>query len=209
MAFASEFEFDDELELELVDFEGSKPKPKHTPTRARTRPRAPDPNKPNPNCLSPCDNPNDPSEFITPPAEPDGDLSFNARVSWFALQKDTPENDWAYHHRGVVTRIVNEIKARTKYGGCVILGVVGFADPKSESKDAQAISQSRADAFGQQILDALPDKADQKRIYSHNFQGYGTQGPVFLTMDPRIDSTAHRATNRRVWVVLNMVGCKR
>lgn len=218
MAFASEFEFEDELELKLVDFEGVKARPKRAPTRTPTRPPAED--KPNPNCYLLCDHPNDPLEFLTYPArgEP-SDLSFHARVSWFASKKDTPENAAAADlHRQAATRIASEIMARTKWGGCVSLFVRGLADPKSESDDAEAISKSRAVAFRQQIVDALRVavggmdalKSIKNLNNPNSFSGMGTYGPVFLTNDPknpRINSTAHRMINRRVYVVVEMRKC--
>ena len=97
------------------------------------------------------------------------------------------------------------------------LYVRGFADPKSESDDAEAISQSRAVAFKQQIVDALLVAGGRdalKNITNLNnpasFSGLGTEGPVFLTNDPknpRINSAAHRMIDRRVWVIVEMTRC--
>jgi outer membrane protein OmpA-like peptidoglycan-associated protein len=149
-------------------------------------------------------------EFRTAPT-PLG-TAFGARVSGFDSKKATAPPE-AYDrgrpvlqlHRDAVTRIVNEIKARTTPTNCVSLRVLGFADPGGESAIAKDISARRAEAFSrqiwEQILTELPED-NRNRIKRKIWEGRGAASPIWPS-----DTPAHRHLNRRVLVLIGPVPC--
>jgi hypothetical protein len=179
MASASEFEYEDELELELLDFENG-PEMESDGELLTS-----------PNLI----------EFRSRP-----DNTFHARVSGFGRKMDTPPSEAddpgrpvLKLHQNAVTRIVNEIKARTASGLCVDLYVLGYVDSGSEWGIAD-LDQKRANAISNQIWARLP-AANKARVNKISKEGRGIAVPWFS------DTHKHRALNRHVEVGIFPANC--
>lgn len=175
MAFGSAFEYED-LELELLELEDELE-------------------------MESLDSPSL-LQFVPLPGN-----AFAARVSGFDWKRDTPPPE--VHdpgrpvlrlHRAAVTRIVNEIKARTTLGSCVQITAAGFADPGGESGIAGSISEKRANAILKQIWERLP-AANRARVKQKSKIGMGPH-PIWPS-----DTHKRRALNRRVEVRIKPVSC--